>query len=121
MSLKSLINKIKKDGRLNDKTIQEIETRYAKNEKIICSMMILRNNVFAHISEKIDYNEAFEKAHLKYDDFKNLIIELGSIYNLIRVKCGELALGFWVNSSKPNTERMLQDLIEYKKNHGQLS
>ena len=75
--------------------------------------MIIRNNVFAHISKKIDSDEAFNKAKLKYDDLKDLIFGLGEIFNSIRKANGLPILGFWINSTKSDTERMLTDLIKH--------
>ncbi|MBI1803522.1 MAG: hypothetical protein HY033_12845 [Ignavibacteriae bacterium] len=114
LSLKLLYGKVKQEGYLDSDRIQEIENRFNGIEKIIRGVMIIRGNVFAHKSVKIDSDEAFVKANLVHDDLKNLIIELGIIFNIISTGCGRNILGFWENSSKTDTERMLNDLIRFK-------
>ena len=115
LSLKSLYKKLKNENLLEREEIELIEKKFKELENIIKGVKIIRSNVFAHISEKIDSDEAFAKAKLKYDDFKVLIFGLGEIFNIMRKANGMNILGFWINSTKSDTEKMLIDLIKYKK------
>lgn len=121
LSLLSLYKKMCNDNSIDNDTKKEINGRIDGVSHIIKGITIIRHNVVAHISNKIDSDDAFSKANLKYFDFRDIIIELGNIFNLIRVSIGKNPLGFWMKmrSDKPNefleddTERLLKDLIKY--------
>lgn len=121
LSLVTFYNKIIKENVLTDNTKKEIEEKFEGIAHIIKGIKIIRHNVIAHISNKIDSEEAFKKANLRYDDFRDIIIELGNIFNRIRVSYGKDMLGFWLKQRydepakfiEGDAERLLQDLIKY--------
>ena len=103
-------------------------TRSLKNLAGIAYKMkeikIIRHIVIAHLSNKIDSNEAFKKANLRYENFRDIIVELGNILNRVRIAYSKDMLGFWLKKrfDKPDKfiqgdmDRLLQDLINFNSN-----
>lgn len=121
LSLVTFYKRICKENILTDETRKEIENKFDGIDNIMKGIKIIRHNVIAHISNKIDTDEAFTKANLCDDDFRDIIVELGNIFNKIRIAYGKNQLGFWLKKrfDEPNkfiegdAERMLQDLLNY--------
>ena len=114
IGIKSLYKKMKNENMLSLSEVKNIDKKFSELSNIIKGIRILRGSVFAHISNKIDSESAFLKANLKYDDFKELIYSLGEIFNMMRIANGMNILGFNINSSKVDTNQLLNDLIDYK-------
>lgn len=121
LSLFSLYKKMCADNSIDDVMKKEIDDKINSISHIIKGITIIRHNVVAHISNKIDFDETLGKANLKYDDFRDIIVELGNIFNLLRIAKGKNVLGFWLKgrTDKPDEliendlERLLNDLIKY--------
>lgn len=115
ISLISLVKRTESEGILKEKSIKEIDQILIRIRPIIKGILIIRSNVFAHISEKIDTDSAFKLASLVYDDIKNLIEDLGKILNIILLNYNKSHYGYNLLPADEDTERMLQDLIDYNK------
>jgi len=118
VSIKSLYDKMNEEKLLNESESEYIDEKFLELNDKIKGVKILRSNVFAHISEKLDSDKAFEKAKFKYDHFKDLIFSLGEIFNILRKANGMNPLGFQYNSSKSDTIRLLSDLKKFQSQWG---
>lgn len=110
-------NKIAKDVQI------EIDNKFDAVSHTLKGNKILRHNIIVHISKNMNYDEAFDKANIKYDDIRDIIVELGNIYNLICFSIGENQVAFWVKArldkpgelSENDVKRLLNDLLKFNK------
>ncbi len=109
VSLYRMLRELESAGKMDGQQRQEIEQRIRKSESIVKKILILRNNVFAHLSAKIDPFEAFEKASITMNDFRDLIHETAAILNQIGLASGYGTMNL-VESSELDTRDMLGDL-----------
>ena len=65
LSLKSLYKKTTNENLLKIEEVELIKYKFKELENLIKGVKVIRSNVFAHISEKIDSDKAFAKANLK--------------------------------------------------------
>ena len=65
ISLISFYKQLRNENILDEKSKKEIDKKLDGIAYIIKGIKIIRHNVVAHISNKIDSDEAFEKANLK--------------------------------------------------------
>lgn len=121
LSLVTFYKRICIENILTYETKKEIENKFDGIAYIMKGIKIIRHNTIAHISNKIDSDEAFKKANLVYNDFRDIIVELGNIFNIIRIAYGKNELGFYLMQRfdepdkfiESDAKRMLQDLINY--------
>lgn len=81
VSISKLLREIRDAGKADGVRLREIEERLGKTDPIAKKIMLLRNNVFAHLSVKIAPFEAFEKADITMNNFRDLIYETAAILN----------------------------------------
>ncbi len=110
LSLINFYKKVCSENVLSTSGKKEIDARLNDIAYIIKGIKIIRHNVVAHISNNIDSEDAFKIANLTHNDIRDVIVELGNIFNRIRVAYGKNQLGFYMNSSKGDTEKLLTDL-----------
>jgi len=58
---------------IDEVILVEVEQSLKNKKDLIEKICILRNNYFAHISNKLDYDEVLDKANIKYKNFRELI------------------------------------------------
>lgn len=83
ISLIRLYKELLKEKLLDKITKDEVDKRLNGIKKNIKGIKIIRHQVIAHISEKIDSEKAYELANLEDLDIRNIIVELGNILNII--------------------------------------
>ncbi len=106
VSISKLLQAMKGTGKVDGIRLKEIEERLKKTDSIVKKIMILRNNVFAHLSVKIDPFEAFKKADITMNNFRDLIYETAAILNQMGQASGYGTRDL-VESSELDTRDML--------------
>ena len=72
----------------SEKERAEIDGKYEDGKRIAAKVTILRNNLFAHRSLKVGFNEAFQKAGLKPEELRQATeFALGAV-NVLRSTLG---------------------------------
>ncbi len=83
LSLIKLKKTIMHNKLLNEKEIKILESKYEKANFIWKKVKILRHNYYAHISRKLSIENIYQKAKIKPDQFKELILISENIVNFI--------------------------------------
>jgi len=100
------------NGKLIDDTvIKEVNESLEAKKSLIKKICILRSNYFAHISEKLNYDEVLKKANIKYKHFKELIELAQGLLSKISYaynKGDVLTTGF----AKEDTYRLMNTLLK---------
>jgi hypothetical protein len=109
VSLYGVLRELESAGKLDGQQGQGIERRIRNSESIVEKILIIRNNVFAHLSAKIDPFKAFEKANITRDNFRDIIYETATVLNEIGRASG-YGTRVLVESSELDTRDMLGDL-----------
>ena len=106
VSVSKLLQEIRDTGKTDEGSLREVKGRLEKTGPIVKKIMLLRNNVFAHLSVKIDPFEAFEKANITMNNFRDLIYETAAILNQMGQASGYGTRDL-VESSELDTRDML--------------
>ena len=106
VSISKLLQEMRDAGKADGVHLPEIKERLEKTDPIVKKIMLLRNNVFAHLSVKIDPFEAFEKANITMNNFRDLIYETAAILNQMGQASGYGTRDL-VESSELDTRDML--------------
>jgi hypothetical protein len=107
INIKKFIKLIEIENLISDNVIIEIRNSLNGKKNLIEKISILRNNYFAHINEKLDYDKVLKKANIKYKNFKELINLSNDI--LCKIPKSHMHLG---NRSEKDTHRLLDALLQ---------
>ena len=109
ITIHRLLGEMETQNGVDKQRIRDIEQQVEKVVPIVKKILILRNNVFAHLSATIDPFEAFKKANITMNNFRDLIGETTAILNQIGQASGYGTRDL-VESSELDTRDMLGDL-----------
>ncbi|MBI3615429.1 MAG: hypothetical protein HY211_02815 [Candidatus Omnitrophica bacterium] len=109
VSLYRVLRELESADKVDGQQRQEIEQRVKDSESIVKKILMIRNNVFAHLSAKVDPFEAFKKANITMNNFRGLIYETAAILNQMGLASGYGTRNL-VESSEHDTRDMLGDI-----------
>ncbi len=112
VNISGLIKLLKKEGKLSKSVIKGFHQQYNDAHKIWVKVSILRNNVFAHRSNKYSIEEIFEKAGVTYDEFIDLIEKSKTLLNDISHHWNRDSHAFNLGAES-DTVQLLKDLKEF--------
>ena len=114
-SLYSFISFLEDEKILDESVLINIKNIEDEIAPFVPKLMILRNNIFAHISAKLDSDKTFEMANLRYDDFRDVIFHCGDILDIVLREITKTRFYYNYNPGSVDTESLLNDLILLEK------
>lgn len=109
VNLPQLIKLLKIKGSIPNPEFKRIESEIKKIKPLWIKVSVLRNYMFAHRSNALDYDKIFKKAKVKPCQLKQLIDESKRILNEITLLWNRSSLGSGLSSTK-DTVNLLEDL-----------
>jgi len=90
LTIHSTLREVEKIRGLDKRKIQGAKRRIRKIRPLLLKLFILRNNVIAHISKKLDPSDAFDKADLTISNLKTIVNDTQKILNQLALASGNL-------------------------------
>jgi hypothetical protein len=106
----ALIKEAESDG-VSKGAINKAKALMAEIAGVPTKVAILRNNLFAHRSGSLSYEEAFRKADLKPDQLRELAVAGLRIANTLLIARG-IDEQFFHELSRRDVERLINDLAK---------
>ena len=113
ISLPQLLNVLNRDHPLSDDAMNRISELMQKARPIWIKVGIIRSEVFAHLNDERNTEESFEKADIKYRQFKELIDLSKAIINIITQDYNRNTHAFNL-SAEFDTKALLTDLLSFR-------
>lgn len=82
-SVASFYKELRDSNNLSPEIIEDINNRFNTIEHIKKGVILIRHNLVAHLSDKIDGYDVFKKANIDGEDLRDFIVQLGNILNII--------------------------------------
>jgi hypothetical protein len=109
-SIYSYINYLKVNKLLQSDSFNLIENKLNYLSPYVKKLMILRSNVYAHISSKMNTEEAYKKADLINDDFANIIQAIADIIEIIEKDLIKSKFYYMIGSTYDDLKEILEQL-----------
>ena len=109
-SIYSYIDYLQRNSFLLKKSFSRIDEEMNKLSPYVKKLMILRNNIYAHQSSKINSDDAFKKADLVYDDFISVIQSIAAIIEIIEADLIQSKFYYMIGSTTSDLEDILVSL-----------
>lgn len=108
-----LIKKLKKHSPISNKDMERITSNIDKIKPLWVKVSVLRNKMFAHRSNDLDYDEIWEEAKIKPNQFKELIDESKRILKDMNSLWDRSSHSFNLTATEDTVE-LLEDLKRLK-------
>lgn len=95
INLGQLVKELRADRRISANEGLRIDNLFESVSKVSNGVTIIRSNAFAHRSDTMTLNDAFEKAGISLDDLRNLMRVALQIINICLAACGLHAIEFY--------------------------
>jgi len=113
MNLPQLVRLLRKHNTLSIQEIKSMESDIKSMRPLWQKVSILRNNMFAHRSNKLDDDDVWKKASVTPNQFKKLIDDSEGILNRITHVWARSSHAFNLSATH-DAERLLEDLKRLK-------
>jgi hypothetical protein len=114
INIPRLLQFLEQNHPLSDDAVSSINENIAQAKPIWIKVGIIRSEVFAHLTNERNVEESFDKANIKYCEFKDLIELSKIITNAIGQAYDRNTHAFNLSSIN-DTEALLTDLSKYRK------
>lgn len=85
-NIPNFLDQLKTDGALKVEDIESLQAQYAVIKPLWVKVSILRNNVYGHRALDLDIEEAFQKAGVTPNDFRDLVAHSRELLNNLTIK-----------------------------------
>ena len=113
INIPQLVKLLKNRNVIPNKDIININSDIKQIKPLWIKISVIRNKIFAHRSNELEYDKIIDEANIAYNQFKELIDESKSILNKITVLWNNSSHAFNLMATK-DTVRLLKDLKQLK-------
>lgn len=108
-NIPKFLDRLKADGALKVDDIESLQAQYAVAKPLWIKVSILRNNVYGHRALDLDIEEAFEKAGIAPNDFRDLVAHTKELLNDLTLKLRDSTHAFNLSATR-DTLKLLDAL-----------
>jgi hypothetical protein len=99
-NIPKFLERLKVDGALKDEDLQSLQAQYAAAKPLWVKVSILRNSVYGHRALDLDIEEAFEKAGITPNDFRDLVVYTKELLNDLTLKLRDSTHAFNLSATR---------------------
>jgi hypothetical protein len=108
-NIPQFLTRLEEEGALKPEDLASLRAQYAAAKPLWVKVSILRNNVYGHRALDLDIEEAFEKAGIVPNDFRDLVTQTKALLNDLTLKLRDSTHAFNLSATR-DTVRLLEDL-----------